>query len=600
MNDRRQLPELLAAVEQRLLQARDGNPEALLDDGALADASALLHAASAAKPGVLDVHPATLLALFHWFRYQALPAGENALDLYEALDYFALLMDAVPEIAPAPARLLTAGGRNGPAARAVRAVKEITRVGDREDTQALDAAIDALSAAIAALPSGHPIRADMQASLGVGYGWRYKHHGEIGDLERSITAIRQARTMQPPPTDIRVLLTSLGSVLLQRFQRLGTPADLDESIRALREAAKAPAVTPGSGAATLTNLSLALQARAEHIGGSVDQTGAVTAARQAVQTSGADGAAQPLLYNNLVMVLSAEFRRAGDTALLDEAAEAGRQAIALTPASHPERPLILRNLAAVLRARAEQDSDAAGADLDEAVEAAREAMLTTPTGSAAAARIAVGLLLALRVRHRRTDDGADIDEAVYVGRRCVELLPPGHPDLAMALLDLGAVLTDRANRTGDRRDREESINRWSTAAGSATAPAVHRLRAAHYAAQAIARLHRPQSASRAYATALDLLELTTWRGIGRADQLRLLQVETAGLASDAASTAIADGDPAAAVARLEQGRGVLWSQLLATRTDLTRLEQADADLARRMSACRAGLDQLGVVELENR
>src|SRR5262249_16117715 len=58
----------------------------------------------------------------------------------------------------------------------------------------------------------------------------------------------------------------------------------------------------------------------------------------------------------------------------------------------------------------------------------------------------------------------------------------------------------------------------------------------------------------------------------------------------AAACAIAANQLDRAVELLEQGRGVLWSQLLETHTDLDALRQADPELAARLDTVRAALD----------
>lgn len=63
-----------------------------------------------------------------------------------------------------------------------------------------------------------------------------------------------------------------------------------------------------------------------------------------------------------------------------------------------------------------------------------------------------------------------------------------------------------------------------------------------------------------------------------------------GLAAEAASCAIAAGDADGAVELLEQGRGVLWSQLLDSRTELGALEAVDTKLAGRLTAVERELN----------
>jgi hypothetical protein len=53
---------------------------------------------------------------------------------------------------------------------------------------------------------------------------------------------------------------------------------------------------------------------------------------------------------------------------------------------------------------------------------------------------------------------------------------------------------------------------------------------------------------------------------------------------------VATGDPRGGVALLEQGRGVLWTDALEARADLAGLAARAPDLAARLTAVRAALD----------
>ncbi len=87
-----------------------------------------------------------------------------------------------------------------------------------------------------------------------------------------------------------------------------------------------------------------------------------------------------------------------------------------------------------------------------------------------------------------------------------------------------------------------------------------------------------------------LIPLLAWRGAAVADRRHLLHTQAGSVAGDAAASTLAAGTPGLAVELLDQGRGVLWAQLLDTRTDLGRLDRAHPGLAQRLRECRAVLD----------
>jgi hypothetical protein len=106
-----------------------------------------------------------------------------------------------------------------------------------------------------------------------------------------------------------------------------------------------------------------------------------------------------------------------------------------------------------------------------------------------------------------------------------------------------------------------------------------------------AGMNGPADAVKAHTAALQLLPLLAWRGLTRLDHQHLLQTHAVALAADGLACAIAADKLDVAVEAVEQGRGVLWTQLLDTRTDLTALQRAAPDLTRRLLDCRTALEQ---------
>jgi hypothetical protein len=103
---------------------------------------------------------------------------------------------------------------------------------------------------------------------------------------------------------------------------------------------------------------------------------------------------------------------------------------------------------------------------------------------------------------------------------------------------------------------------------------------------------RLAEAAEDYATAVGLLPLLAWRGLDRASREKLLG-DYPGVAAQAAASAVAAGDPGRGIELLEQGRSVLWGQLLETRSDLTVLHEAHPELAARLDRLRDMLDLPG-------
>ena len=93
-----------------------------------------------------------------------------------------------------------------------------------------------------------------------------------------------------------------------------------------------------------------------------------------------------------------------------------------------------------------------------------------------------------------------------------------------------------------------------------------------------------------FGAAVELAGLAVPRELGRTDQEFRLG-EFAGLGSEAAAACVQAGQPGRAVELFEQGRAVMFSQVLDARSDLTDLQQAHPELADRFVRCRDVLDR---------
>jgi hypothetical protein len=175
-----------------------------------------------------------------------------------------------------------------------------------------------------------------------------------------------------------------------------------------------------------------------------------------------------------------------------------------------------------------------------------------------------------------------------MARAEVDTLAQSHPDRSAVAYNLGAIMLLHSIHLDNPDAVDTAVGMWQSAARSATARPETRFNAAvAWGAHAAARRQWP-SAAEGYGQATALLPLIAWRGLGRLSREYNLS-RSAGRTADAAAATIAADRADEAVALLELGRCVLWSQLLDTRTDLTRLRTHDPELANRAEALRAAL-----------
>ncbi|KDN47233.1 hypothetical protein RSAG8_03712, partial [Rhizoctonia solani AG-8 WAC10335] len=101
----------------------------------------------------------------------------------------------------------------------------------------LEKAIECDSRALASTPDGHPDMSDRHASLGVSYGDRFQRLGELADLEKAIECFSHALASTPDGhPKMSDCHASLGVSYGHRFQRLGELTDLEKAIECFSHA----------------------------------------------------------------------------------------------------------------------------------------------------------------------------------------------------------------------------------------------------------------------------------------------------------------------------------------------------------------------------
>ncbi|KAF8139302.1 CHAT domain-containing protein [Mycena galopus ATCC 62051] len=173
----------------------------------------------------------------------------------------------------------------------------------------------------------------------------------------------------------------------------------------------------------------------------------------------------------------------------------------------------------------------------------------------------------------------------------VQLTPDGHPDKPSLLSSLGNSLLGRFERLGDPEDSQQLLNHYTSAACSTTGSASTQFDAATRWAKH-AQVHHPSSILHAYTTAIELLPELAWMGLSITDRHHHLS-EAGKIVRDAASAAIAVHDYQKAVEWLEQGRAVIWNQLLSLRTPVDELRRSHPDLADRLVSLSTLLETAG-------
>ena len=553
--------------------------------GATTDLDAAIDAGQQAVDATPADHPdrARILSNFGNALVTRFERTRVAADLDAAIDTAQQALNATPADHPDRAAILSNLGN------ALRIRFE--RTGAAAD---LDAAIDTAQQALNATPADHPDRAGRLSNLGNALRTRFERTGATADLDAAIHAGQQAVHATPADHPNRAaILSNLGNALRTRYERTGATADLDAAIHAGQQAVHATPADRPDRAAILSNLGNALQARYERTGASTDLDAAVDTAQQALNATPADHPDRAGCLSNLGDTLRTRYGRTGAIADLDAAIDTAQQAINATPADHPDRAGWLSSLGNALQARYERTG--ATADLDAAIHAGQQAVNATPADHPSRARRLSNLGNALRTRYERTGAIADLDAAIDTGQQAVNATPADHPSRAGYLFNLGNALRARFERTEAAKDLDAAFQRYSEATSVDMAAASVRIGAGYAAARLVTEADPGRAASLLEAAVLLLPEVAA-RFLERGDQQYAIG-RFAGLAAEAAAAALSDPAmpelqrPARALGLLEAARGVLLSQALSTRGDLSELRDRHPELARRFTELRDWLDQ---------
>jgi hypothetical protein len=178
----------------------------------------------------------------------------------------------------------------------------------------------------------------------------------------------------------------------------------------------------------------------------------------------------------------------------------------------------------------------------------------------------------------RSGDPADIDRTISASERVVNLTPNGHADEPAYLNNLGNAFLRRFENSGDLADSHRVISSYRSAGNCLTGAASKRLKAALNWARLPASRIDPSSTLQGYTKALNLVSQTAWLGQSLTARHREL-LSIGAIASEAAAAVSAAEQYETALEWLEQGRSIVWNQLLSLRTPVDALRQVDPTLA---------------------
>lgn len=502
----------------------------------------------------------------------------------------------------------------------------------------LEEGLSTLRESLSNTAASSDMRPERLDSYGVALQISFQQTGDIASLEESISALREAVRLAHTDSGAVPPFRNLAGGLEARFELQGQQRDLDEAIAIYRRITISVAESDHALPMYLVDTGNALGRRYSYSGDIHDLDEGIEFLRRGVGLMPADEAERCIALHTLGVHLEDRFEHRGARADLDEAQELLRASVAATPASHAFRPVHLGSLALCLQSRFELDGDQAR--LDEAVRLHEQAAAAGLTGVSHATAL-TNLGAALITRYRSQDVLSDLQRAIAAFEDSVAAAGPDYPNLCLYRANLGealilsardtrnahqadiavATLTTASNEAGQNHpqyiaimtflarafaaraeltatasDQQQALQAWRTAAGIPTAPASKRLTAATEWAAYAGQTANGAEALAACRGAVHILPLVAWRGLRRRDQERLIG-ESHDVTADGVAWALNTADAKQAIQLAEEGRSILWSQMLETRGDLTRVYTAHPAIAAELERVRSDLQQEEPAEL---
>jgi len=427
-------------------------------------------------------------------------------------------------------------------------------------------------------PDGHPDKPRYFSNLGNAFQTLFNRLGNLTDMENAILSKQKAADLTPDGhSDMPVYLSNLGTALQTRFNRLGTLVDIKNAIFVNQKAADLTPDGHPNKPTYLSNLGLALQARFHRLGILSDLGNAILSKQKAVDLTPDGHPDEPYYLSALGSALSIRFGRLGNLSDIENAILSNRKAVDLTPDGHSSKPVYLSNLGTALQTRFNRIGTLV--DIENAILINQKAVDLTLDGHPRKPRYLSNLGNALRARFNRLESSEDIESAISSNRKAVELTPDGHPDKPGRLFNLGNSLLRRLRYLHNLEDLEDALSAYSQAAKSPIGSPINRFRAARAWAKRSDEYSR--SSLSAYSCAVDLLPRIAWLGLPVTDQHALL-TEVGEIARNAVSAAIRWEQLETAVEWAEQGRSIVWQNMLGLRTPVDDLRAKYPALASRI------------------
>ncbi len=333
------------SLSLRLRGFAEGDLDAVLGPAAVVEVEALLSSTGAAEPETRDLQ---LAGGVHWARYLAQDPTAGRDDLLAAVEFFARVRRAQPDIVPPPVReaLELPSGPDRGAAMAVAVEGNPGTVLSRADillrhamshpgAASYEAVIEVLRPCLAAMGHDDPWRPRLLDKMSIAMMMRYNQVKSRGALQEMIDSLQETLAALSDELDPVIYRSQLVKALWWRAIASRDVGQLDEAIGALRSAISEVRAREPDDRVWLPGLEQGLRE--------------CEAAREAVLVPGSAGEALRLSNQALALWRSGG-SAGGEQATAQSVIEMLRRAVELTP-DWPNRAVMLVNLSSALLAQ---------------------------------------------------------------------------------------------------------------------------------------------------------------------------------------------------------------------------------------------------------
>ncbi|THU91120.1 hypothetical protein K435DRAFT_801509 [Dendrothele bispora CBS 962.96] len=446
-------------------------------------------------------------------------------------------------------------------------------------------------------PDGHAERAARLSNLGNAFKGRFEHFGELKDIENAILFKQQAVDLIPDDhANKAAWLSNLGTVFHSRFEYLGELKDIENAILVKQQAVDLTPDGHANKAGWLNNLGNAFSRRFEHLGELRDIENAILVKQQAVDLTPDGHADKARRLANLGNAFQTRFEHLGKLRDIENAILVNQRAVNLTPDGCAGKATLLNSLGITFTSRFEHLGELR--DIENAILVSQQAVDLTPDGHADKAGWLNNLGTAFQCRFEHLSELRDIENAIFFKQQAVDLTPDGHATKAGRLINLRNAFQSQFKCLGKLEDIMEATVAYKQATKNMTSRPLTRYDAACHWAILCSKHQSPSSALDAYTMVLEIIPQVVW--LGQTVHHRYEELPKIGKTINAAvAMAISVGDLPRAVEWLEEGRSIVWKQILQLRTPLDELHQQHPDIADELLRVSQALDNAGTSSFQN-